>query len=96
MAKVNDTLETLEKREEFVQRKMDDEITKAKKFSAAGKKREALQCIKKKKMYEKQIESLVNTKMTLENQKMTMEGAPLGCDEPCVTRRTCPQSPPLG
>jgi len=73
MAKVNDTLETLEKREEFVQRKMDDEITKAKKFSAAGKKREALQCIKKKKMYEKQIESLVNTKMTLENQKMTME-----------------------
>jgi len=73
MDKVNDTLETITKREEHVQRKIDAELNNAKKFSAAGKKREALQCIKRKKMYEKQLEQMGTTKMTLENQKMTLE-----------------------
>mmetsp|Transcript_713 Transcript_713/g.1917 ORF Transcript_713/g.1917 Transcript_713/m.1917 type:complete len:233 (+) Transcript_713:151-849(+) len=73
MEKVNDTLETISKREDHVQRKMDNELKQAKDFNAKGKKREALQCIKRKKMYEKQLESLSNTKMTLENQKLTME-----------------------
>ena len=53
-----DMIETIEKRETHIQRKIDNEITQAKKFSAAGKKREALQCIKRKKMYEKQLEQI--------------------------------------
>jgi len=66
-------IETIEKRETHIQRKIDNEITQAKKFSAAGKKREALQCIKRKKMYEKQLEQISNTKMTLEQQQITLE-----------------------
>jgi len=73
MAKVNETLDNIEKRENFVMRKIDLEMANAKKLHAAGKKREALQCIKKKKMFEQQLDSLAKTKITLENQKMTME-----------------------
>ena len=58
ITKVRDMIETIEKRETHIQRKIDNEITQAKKFSAAGKKREALQCIKRKKMYEKQHKRL--------------------------------------
>ena len=39
----------------------------------AGKKREARQCIQKKKMYEQQLTTLGTSKMNLENQKLTME-----------------------
>ena len=58
MTKVNETLETITKREEHVQRKMDKEMQDAKKYNAAGKKREALACLKRKKMYEKQLDTL--------------------------------------
>ena len=51
-------VETIEKREAHIDRKIQNEITNAKKFSQAGKKREALQCIKKKKMREKQLEQI--------------------------------------
>lgn len=70
---MRDTIETIEKRETHIQRKIDSEVTNAKKLSAAGKKREALQCIKRKKMYEKQLEQISNTKMTLEQQQITLE-----------------------
>ena len=51
-------VETIEKREAHIDRKIQNEITNAKKFSQAGKKREALQCIKRKKMYEKQMDQI--------------------------------------
>ena len=54
IAKLRDNLEMLQKREDHLVRKMDNEIKMAKEFSAKGKKREALTCIKRKKMYEKQ------------------------------------------
>lgn len=80
IAKVRDTLETLEKREEHLQRKVDNEIKQAKAFSAANKKREAITCIKRKKMYEKQLDQLSNTKMTLETQRMAMENMNINKD----------------
>ena len=73
ITKVRDMVETIEKREAHIDRKIQNEITNAKKFSQAGKKREALQCIKKKKMLEKQLEQISNTKMTLEQQLLTLE-----------------------
>jgi|TARA_B110001469_G_scaffold114702_1_gene118768 hypothetical protein len=54
ISKLRDAAETMQKREEHLLRKMDNEIKLAKEFSAKGKKREALTCIKRKKMYEKQ------------------------------------------
>ena len=54
IGKLRDASETMQKREEHLIRKIDNEIKQAKEFSAKGKKREALTCIKRKKMYEKQ------------------------------------------
>jgi len=73
ITKVRDMIETIDKRETHIQRKIDNEVTQAKKFSAAGKKREAIQCIKRKKMYEKQLEQIGATKMNLEQQQITLE-----------------------
>ena len=58
IAKVRDMIETIEKREGHIGRKIADEINKARSLSAVGKKREALQCIKRKKMYEKQLDQI--------------------------------------
>jgi len=71
--KVRDTLETIGKRKDHLMRKVDTEVKNAKDFSAKGKKREALQCIKRKKMFEKQLEQLGNTEITLETQMLTLE-----------------------
>ena len=73
MAKLNETIENIGKKEDHLQRKMDAEVANALKFNAAGKKREALQCLKKKKMYEQQLTQLGTSKINLENQKLTME-----------------------
>jgi len=56
-----------------LQRKIDAELATAEKFDAAGKTREALQCIEKKEMYEQQLATLGTSRIDLENQKLTME-----------------------
>ena len=73
MAKVNETIENIGKKEAHLQRKIDAEVANAMKFNAAGKKREAVQCLKKKKLYEQQLNQLGTSKINLENQKLTME-----------------------
>ena len=73
IGKLKDALETCEKREEHLQRKVDNEINGAKKFSAAGKKREALQCLKRKKMYDVQIDNLQGQKDNLVKQMLALE-----------------------
>jgi charged multivesicular body protein 4 len=71
---INDeTIENIRKKEDQLQRKIGVEFANAKKFHAAGKNREARQCIQKKKMYEQQLTTLGTSKMNLENQKSTME-----------------------
>ena len=73
MAKLNETIETIGKKEDHLQRKNDAEFANAKEFHAAGKTREALQCIKKKKVYDQQLTQLGTSKINLENQELTME-----------------------
>jgi len=73
IARLRDATETLEKREEHLFRKIDNEVKQARTFNAAGKKREALTCIKRKKMYEKQLEQITGAKMTLETQRLALE-----------------------
>ena len=73
MHKLNETIENIGKKEAHLQRKMDAELANAMKFNAAGKKREAVQCIKKKKLYEQQLNQLGTTKINLENTRLTME-----------------------
>ena len=73
MALLNETIKTIGKKEDHLQRKIDAEFANAKEFHAAGKTREALQCIKKKKVYDQQLMQLETSNINLENQKWTME-----------------------
>ena len=57
--KLRDAHETFEKRKQHMDRKIDEQVKLAKKYSAQGKKRDALQCIKRKKIYEKQLDQLM-------------------------------------
>jgi len=80
MAKLKETIENIGKKEDHLQRMIDAELATAKKFKAAGKTREALQCIQKKKMYEQQLATLGTSKMNLENLKLTMESMFMNAD----------------
>lgn len=73
--KLKDTLAMLEKREMLLHKKMAAELEKAKDFNRAKNKRAALQCLKKKKLYEQQIEQLQNQQLKLEEQVITLEGS---------------------
>ncbi|ETV98824.1 hypothetical protein H310_08328 [Aphanomyces invadans] len=71
--KIREQLDTLEKREAHIEKKMELQLEEAKKKSAAKDKRGAIFCLKRKKMYESEIEKLQGARMTLETQVMTLE-----------------------
>jgi len=75
ISKLRETLDMLEKREQFLQKKCDQQTAEAKKFMQAKNKRAALMCLKRKKTYEAQMEKLAGARMTIESQVMTLEGA---------------------
>ncbi|OQR84206.1 hypothetical protein ACHHYP_13730 [Achlya hypogyna] len=71
--KLREQLDTLEKRESHIEKKIEAQLEEAKKKSAAKDKRGAIFCLKRKKMYESEIEKLQGARMTLETQVMTLE-----------------------
>lgn len=73
--KLNETLSMLEKREALIQKKIEAELEKAKEYTRANNKRAALQCLKKKKMYEQQLDTLSNQQLRLADQINVLEGA---------------------
>merc|ERR1719337_206742 len=75
LEKLKDTLSMLEKRETLLHKKMAAELSKAKEFNRLKNKRAALQCLKKKKLYEQQVENLQNHQLKLEEQVITLEGS---------------------
>jgi len=64
-----------DKREEHLTRKIDQVTDEAKKKMAKGDKKGALFAMKRKKMFENEIEKIQNVKMTLETQAMNLESA---------------------
>ena len=72
---VPQTISMLEKREALLHKKMAAELSKAKEFNRLKNKRAALQCLKKKKLYEQQVENLQNHQLKLEEQVITLEGS---------------------
>ena len=62
-------------REEHIQKKIDAIVADAKKKMAKGDKKGALFAMKRKKLYEKEIEKIFNVKMTLETQVISLESA---------------------
>merc|ERR1719171_1118734 len=73
--KLTETLEMLEKREAHLQKKMVEEMNKAKEYTRQKNKRAALQCLKRRKMYEDQADTLANQQLRLYDQKLMLEGA---------------------
>ncbi|KAI3800651.1 hypothetical protein L1987_28745 [Smallanthus sonchifolius] len=73
--KLNETLEMLEKKEKVLLKKAAAEVEKAKDYTKAKNKRAAIQCLKRKKLYEQQIEQLGNFQLRIHDQMIMLEGA---------------------
>ena len=69
------TLEMLEKREALLIKKISTELEKARAFNRSGNKRAALQCLKRKKLYESQCEVVANQQLKLQEQIIALEGS---------------------
>jgi len=77
IGRMRDTLNMLEKKEVYLQSKMDNEVALAKKYMAAKDKQGAMRCLKKKKLMEAQINKLSGARMTIEVQVAAIEAAEL-------------------
>eukprot|EP00243_Klebsormidium_subtile_P004528 TRINITY_DN18550_c0_g1_i1.p1 TRINITY_DN18550_c0_g1~~TRINITY_DN18550_c0_g1_i1.p1 ORF type:complete len:226 (+),score=77.61 TRINITY_DN18550_c0_g1_i1:371-1048(+) len=75
LEKLNETLEMLEKKENLMQKKIAQEMEKAKEFTRAKNKRAAIQCLKRKKLYEQQVEQLANNQLRIQDQMIMLESA---------------------
>ncbi|KAA8521312.1 hypothetical protein F0562_011985 [Nyssa sinensis] len=73
--KLNETLEMLEKKEKVLVKKASAEVEKAKEFTRAKNKRAAIQCLKRKRLYEQQVEQLGNFQLRIHDQMILLEGA---------------------
>eukprot|EP00250_Pteridium_aquilinum_P027159 c3432_g1_i1 orf=507-1157(-) len=75
LEKLSETLEMLEKKEMVLQKKISMEVEKAKAYTKAKNKRAAIQCLKRKKLYEVQVEQLGNFQLRIHDQMILLEGA---------------------
>ena len=73
LEKLNTTIELLEKREQLLDKKMEAELAKAKQYMEKKNKAGALQCMKRKKTYEDQKDSLITQKANMERMKDALE-----------------------
>lgn len=72
--RLRDTEEMLSKKQEFLEKKIEQELTAAKKHGTKNK-RAALQALKRKKRYEKQLAQIDGTLSTIEFQREALENA---------------------
>lgn len=72
--KLRDTEEMLQKKSDFLEKKLDQEMAIAKK-NAKTNKRVALQALKRKKRYEQQLTQIDGTLTTIEQQRNVLENA---------------------
>ncbi|GAX09304.1 charged multivesicular body protein 4 [Fistulifera solaris] len=72
---LRETIANQEKREEHIARKMEQMVQEAKVKMAKGDKKGALFAMKRKKLFEAEIDKIQNVKMTLETQVISLESA---------------------
>ncbi|KAL6193582.1 hypothetical protein ACLB2K_034666 [Fragaria x ananassa] len=73
--KLHEKLGILEKNESEIQKKAAVEFGRAKEFARAKNRKDALQCLKRKKVLEKQIEKVGSFRVRIRNQMMILQGA---------------------
>ncbi|KAJ8559967.1 hypothetical protein K7X08_004025 [Anisodus acutangulus] len=71
----NYDVQTLEKKEKVLLKKVTVEVERAKEFTRAKNKRAAIQCLKRKSLYEQQVEQLGNFQLCIHDQMILLEGA---------------------
>ncbi|KAJ8444067.1 hypothetical protein Cgig2_030924 [Carnegiea gigantea] len=69
------TLEMLEKKEQVLLKKAAGEVERAKEYTRAKNKLAAIQCLKRKRLYEQQVEQLGNFQLRIHDQMILLEGA---------------------
>merc|ERR1712025_839498 len=72
--KLRETEDMLMKKQDFLEKKIEQEVTTAKK-NAKTNKRVALQALKRKKRYDAQLRQIDGTLTTIESQREALEGA---------------------
>jgi len=72
--KLRETEEMLVKKQEFLEKKIEQELATARK-NGTKNKRAAIQALKRKKRYEKQLQQIDGTLSTIEMQREALEGA---------------------
>merc|ERR1712061_395024 len=72
--KLRENEEMLEKKQQFLEKKVETEMATARK-NAKTNKRVALGALKRKKRYEKQLQQIDGTLTTIEQQREALEGA---------------------
>lgn len=70
---LDNTIDLLEKREALLDKKMEQELARAKDFLAKKNKNGAVACMKRKKMYEDQISKIQAQKNNMETMKFTLQ-----------------------
>ncbi|EER10418.1 vacuolar sorting protein snf7, putative, partial [Perkinsus marinus ATCC 50983] len=73
--KNKEAIATLEKREQLIEKKMALQEQDARTRAAAKDKRGALMALKRKKMLEGELTTLMNSRMTLEQQILSLESS---------------------
>ena len=68
-----DQEDTLEKKKALLEKKMDAELQKARELNKAGKKPQALMCLKRKKLMENEMTNLDNMIMRVMEQRQMLE-----------------------
>jgi len=72
--KLRETEDMLMKKQDFLEKKIEQEVSSARK-NAKTNKRAALQALKRKKRYDKQLQQIDGTLSTIEMQREALEGA---------------------
>jgi charged multivesicular body protein 4 len=73
--KIKESIETQEKREEHLQRQMDQLLNQAKEKNAKGDKKGAMMLLKRKKMYETQKDNVAAARMNQEQMLIKLDEA---------------------
>ncbi|KAF3597799.1 hypothetical protein DY000_02020238 [Brassica cretica] len=75
LEKLNETLDMLEKKESLLLKRAAQEVEIAKEFTRAKNKRAAMLCLKRKSVYEQQVEQLGNYQLRIHDQMIMLEGS---------------------
>ncbi|PHJ19328.1 snf7 family protein [Cystoisospora suis] len=73
--KNKEAIDTLEKRHQHIERKIRAQECSARERVATGDRRGALLCLRRKKLFEQDLEQLMTSRLTLETQIVTLEAA---------------------